>query len=38
MDWDMIQAFQVWGKSMALIVGAGALYMLGDWIVSKRKR
>lgn len=37
MDWEIIQLFQVWGKTMGLIIGAGALYMLGDWIVSKRK-
>lgn len=37
MDWEIIQMFQVWGKTMALIIGAGALYMLGDWIATRRK-
>ena len=38
MDWDVIQALQVWGKSMALIIGAGVIYVLFDWLVSKRKK
>ena len=37
MDWDVIQALQVWGKSMALIIGAGALYMLIDWLATRGK-
>lgn len=37
MDWEIIQMFQVLGKVVGLIIGIGALCVLGDWIVTKRK-
>ena len=34
MAWEIIQMFQVWRQTTGLIIDAGALYMLGNWIAS----